>query len=203
MSDMTRKPPDIDLYCGVMEEIKRRSAVVGSFLNGKSSTIYKATSIESACLQVRKILELIALASLVANKTEFASQNDKFAKVWNARLILNDLERLNPHFYPKPVRELPGAKPGVTSDLQDITNGFLTKDKFLKVYERCGGIMHSDNPYGRKTDYQYYDKSIPRWMEETRILLNSHTIHLLNDDNLYLIHMKEERRPPMLSSSHV
>jgi len=80
MSDMTRKPPDIDLYCGVMEEIKRRSAVVGSFLNGKSSTIYKATSIESACLQVRKILELIALASLVANKTEFASQKTNSQK---------------------------------------------------------------------------------------------------------------------------
>jgi hypothetical protein len=190
---MTKPPPNINLYCDVMEEIKRRTAVVWSFLNCKSSTIYKATTIESACLQVRKILELIALASLVANKTEFAAQNEKFAKVWNARLILNDLERLNPHFYPKPIREVPVAKPGITNDLQEITDGFLTKDDFLKVYEKCGRMMHSDNPYGGKTDYRYYDKSIPKWMEKIRVLLNSHTIRLINDENMYLIHMKEDR----------
>jgi len=190
---MTKPTPNINLYCDVMEEIKRRTAVVWSFLNGKSSTIYKATTIESACLQVRKILELIALASLVANKTEFAAQNEKFAKVWNARLILNDLERLNPDFYPKPFREVRSAEVGVINDLQDITDGFLTKEEFLKVYEKCGGMMHSDNPYGGKTDCGYYDKSIPKWMEKIRVLLNSHTIRLLNDENMYVIHMKEDR----------
>ena len=190
---MTKQAPNINLYCDVMEEIKRRTSVVWSFLNGKSSTIYKATTIESACLQVRKILELIALASLVANKTEFAAQNEKFAKVWNARLILNDIERLNSQFYPKPIREVPSAKPGILNDLQDITDGFLTKEDFLKVYEKCGAMMHSDNPYGGKTDYQYYDKSLPKWMEKIRVLLNSHIIRLINGENFYLIHMKEDR----------
>jgi len=190
---MTREPPNVDLYCNVMEDIKRRTAVVWSFLNGKSSTIYKATTIESVCLQVRKILELIALGSLVANKSEFAEQNENFGGLWNARLILKDLGRLNPYFYPKPIREVPGARPGVKSDLQDIKEGFLTKDEFIKVYEKCGRMMHSDNPYGGKADYRYYDKSIPKWMEEIRVLLNSHTIRLMNDDNMYLIHMKEER----------
>lgn len=190
---MTKPVPNINLYCAVMEDIKRRTAVVWSFLNGKSLTIYKATTIESACLQIRKILELIALSSLVANNAEFAAQNEKFAKVWNARLILNDLERLNPQFYPKPIREVPGTTPGVKNNLQDITDGFLTKDEFLKIYEKCGGIMHSDNPYGGKTDYHYYDESIPKWMEKIRILLNTHTIHLINDDNMYLIHMKEDQ----------
>lgn len=189
--EMSKQPPNISLYCDVMEEIKRRTSVVWSFLNGKSSTIYKATTIESACFQVRKILELIALASLVANKAEFAAQNEKFAKVWNARLILNDLERLNPQFYPKPIREVPSVNPGIVNELQDITDGFLTKDDFLKVYEKCGAMMHSDNPYGGKTEYEYYDKSIPKWMEKTKHLLNTHSIRLINDDNFYLIHMKE------------
>jgi|SRR5271157_1662469 len=190
---MTKQAPNINLYCNVMEEIKKRTSVVWSFLNGKSFTIYKATTIESACLQIRKILELIALASLVANKNEFATQNEKFAKVWNARLILNDLERLNPQFYPKPILELPSTKPGVVNEFKDIIDGFLTKEDFLKVYEKCGAMMHSDNPYGGKTDYHYYDKSVPEWMEKIRILLNTHTIRLINDENLYLIHMKEDR----------
>ena len=130
--------------------------------------------------------------SLVANKNEFAAQNEKFAKVWNARLILNDLERLNPQFYPEPIIEVPGLKPGMT-DHQKITDGYLTKEEFLKVYEKCGSIMHSDNPYGGRTDYRYYDKSIPKWMEKIRILLNLHTVRLINDDNMYVIHMKEAR----------
>lgn len=189
---MTKPPPNINLYCDVMEEIKRRMTVVWSFLDGKSSTIYKATTIESACLQVRKILELIALASLVVNKTEFAAQNEKFAKVWNARLILNDLERLNSQFYPEPIREVPGAKIGMTNH-QQIKDGFLTKDEFLKVYEKCGSMMHSDNPYGGKTDYRYYEKSIPKWMEKIRALFNAYTIRLINDKNMYVIHMEESR----------
>jgi hypothetical protein len=107
-----------------------------------------------------------------------------FEKLWNARLILNDIERLNPNFYPKPIREVSGSKPGAKSDLKDITEGYLTKDKFLKVYEKCGKIMHADNPYGAQTDYGYYERSIPLWMEEIRVLLNSHTIRLINDENM-------------------
>jgi hypothetical protein len=188
-----KEAPNINLYCDVMEEIKRRMAVIGSFLKEESKTIYKATTIESMCLQVRKVLELIALGSLVANKDEFAKQNEKFEKMWNARLILSDIERLNPYFYPKPIHEDPGSKPGITSDLKDIKEGFLTKDNLLKSYEKCGKIMHADNPYGTKTDYSYYEKSIPTWMEKIRVLLNSHTIRLINDENMYLIHMKEDQ----------
>jgi hypothetical protein len=77
--------PNINLYCDVMQEIKRRTHVVWSFLKGQSTTSFKATTIESSCLQVRKILELIALGSIVANKKEYAKQNDKFEKHWNAR----------------------------------------------------------------------------------------------------------------------
>jgi len=190
---MTKQGPNINLYCNVMEEIKRRISVVWSFLDGKSSTTYKATTVESTCLQVRKILELIALASVVANKAEFAAQNEKFAKLWNAKMILNDLERLNPQFYPRPIKEVPSVRPGVKNDIQDLTEGFLTKDDFLKVYEKCGAIMHSDNPYGRKTDYWYYDTSIPEWVEKIRVLLNAHAIHLMNDEKLYLVHMQEAK----------
>lgn len=185
--------PNISLYCHLMEEVKRRSATVWSFISGESRTIYKATTIESMCLQIRKILELIALGSLVANKEEFARQNKKFQNLWNARLILKDIQRLNPSFYPHPIEEIPGPPLGVKSDWQEIKTGFLNKDKFVKVYEKCGKITHAENPYGSKIDLAYYEKNITVWMEEMKILLNSHTIRLINDENLYLIHMKEDQ----------
>jgi len=36
-----------------------------------------------------------------------------------------------------------------------MKEGFLTKDDFLKVYEKCGRIMHNDNPFASKVDYEY------------------------------------------------
>jgi len=178
--------PDIDRYCGVMEEVKRRTTVIQKFLLGKVNTVYKATTIESACLQIRKILELIALGSLVLNRKEFERINSKFSKCWNARLILQDIERLNPEFYPRPIQDVNG-------NLVAIESGFLTQRKFTKVYEKCGSILHAENPFGSKVDYGYYEKSIPSWLMQIMRLLNNHIIHLLDDPNIYVVHMKEER----------
>lgn len=56
--------PDIDAYVSIMEEIKRRTNVVHSLLSQKITLVYPATQIEIMALQIRMILELIALASL-------------------------------------------------------------------------------------------------------------------------------------------
>jgi hypothetical protein len=69
----------------------------------------------------------------------------------------------------------------------------LNKDKFVDVLNQCGKMLHSANPFDENLDYAKYDKCIPIWMEEIRRLLNSHTVKLVNDDNIYLIHMREDR----------
>jgi len=180
------KTVDIPQCCALMDEIKRRVAVVQGFLAGSWHTMYLASTIESVCLQVRKILELVALGSLVLNKDEFQRVNTEFAKCWNAPHILKDIERINPHFYPQPFKDINGK-------FVDITSGFLTRKRFLKVYEKCGAILHADNPYGSKVDYAYYQKSIQTWLTEIMVLLGIHKITLLDDPNLYVVHMKEDR----------
>ena len=72
-------------------------------------------------------------------------------------------------------------------------NDFLTKKEFIKLYKKCGAIMHAGNPYGPQTNYGYYEKNIPGWRTRILNLLNTHTIRLLDDENIYLIHMKEDR----------
>ena len=187
------KQDDILKYCNLMEEIKKRTQVIDIFLSGSSHALYKATTIESICLQLRKILELIALGSLVANKEVFSKVYREFAKCWNAEYIFKDIERINPEFYPKPIIEDPCLTRGVTMDWKDKDpTEYLTKKEFIKMYKKCGAIMHSGNPYGTHVDYGYYDKSIPMWRRKIIHLLNSHQILLLNDPNIYLIHMKEK-----------
>ena len=52
--------PDIQKYCDLMEEIKRRTAVLDFFLGGGGHALYLPTTVESGCLQIRKILERVS-----------------------------------------------------------------------------------------------------------------------------------------------
>ncbi len=176
-----------------MEEIKRRIKVIDYFLFGSGHSLYEATTLESVSLQLRKILELTAMATLVANKKEYAKVYSNFAKTWNAEYLLKDLARINPSFYPIPIIEEQSDEVGVKRNLVDRPNDYLTKEEFIKVYKKCGAIMHASNPLGRKIGYEYYKKNLPEWRQKVLNLLNTHKIHLLNETGFYLIHMKEEK----------
>lgn len=187
------KRPDIVMYCDVMEEVKRRTSVIDFFLTGGGHALYEPTTLESVALQIRKILELIAMASLVANKKEYERVYSNFATAWNAEYLLKDLERVNPDFYPKPVVEKPSDDPRVKNHLVDREGDYLSKAEFVKVYKKCGSILHASNPLGRKIGYEYYKKSIPEWKQKIINLLNNHQMRLPNHNGFYLIHMKEDR----------
>jgi hypothetical protein len=185
--------PDIQKYCDLMEEVKRRTSVVDFFLRGGGHALYMPTTIESVGLQLRKILELVAFGSLVANKDAYSATYEEFAKHWNARLLLRDLARVNPDFYPKPVVEAPHSDPKVLHQLKDRDPDYLSKDEFERAYEKCGGIMHAENPYGSRIDYEYYRAKLPEWRGQVVNLLNNHQIRLVGEKGFYLVHMKEDR----------
>ena len=92
-------------YCDLMEEVKLRMNVVNHFLSGQGHVLYKPATLETVCLQIRKILELIAFGSLVANKEAYTATYAKVSKAWNAGEILTELAKVNPNFYPVPVVE--------------------------------------------------------------------------------------------------
>jgi len=184
--------PDIQAYTSVMEEIKRRTAVVSALLNNRVTVVYKATQVESMVLQVRMITELIALASLAANRAIFEDNQRKFEKHWDAVRILKDVEELNPNFYPKPVIEVPSKTAEIKNDLVDMVTGFMERDELIEVHGRCGNVLHARNPYGKPLDYGAYENMIPAWMERIMKLLNCHQIWLLGSGRFYLVHMKED-----------
>lgn len=183
--------PDIVRYCNLMEEVKRRIAVVDYFTSGQGNALYQPPTLESTCLQLRKILELIAFGSLVANETAYSSVYSKISKKWHADDILRELAQVNPDFYPVPVVEVPAESPKVLHKLERRKGDFLAKDDFPEVYGRCGLMAHAANPYGKGIDYLYYKKTLPIWRTQIVNLLNNHEIHLLNQPGMYVIHMKE------------
>ncbi len=182
-----------DKYIQVMEEIKRRTEVVKQLLSGDVNVVFKATTLESAALQIRIILELIAMSSLVANQNEYAKIRSSFHKDWNAKHIANLLEAINPNFYPEPIIETPSAKPGHKSDLLVRKENVLSKSEFINVYDKCGSLLHSDNPLGRKSDYSFYETNLAIWIDKIVNLLKSHKIQLVDhNDSFYLVHMQEK-----------
>jgi len=189
----TNMTTDVEKYRANLYDINKRTEVISEHISGFRKTKYIITEVEFLCLQFRKILELIALSSLIANKNEYSKQHEKFAKHYNARLILQDLERINSNFYPRPfkqiVSEINGQK---IIDLQPVTEGYLTKDEFLRIYELCGGMMHAENPYGQKRDIDMFNKEFPSWLNKIVILLNHHNITLVDNETMIIGLMKSE-----------
>jgi len=183
---------EIDLYCRLMEEIKRRMNVIRGCLDGRINILYQATTIECAALQLRKILELIALSSLVAHKKEYAKQYPKFASNWHAGRILSDIEKINSDFYPKPLKEVLSARPGIKRDLIDMEDGFLTKSEFIVVYDSLGDILHARNPFSMPHDYGKFKNLITDAITKIINLLNTHQIRLYKSSDFLLVHMKED-----------
>jgi len=192
---VTNRPsdPDIEKYCALMEEVKLRLAVVDYFISGQRHALYQPPTLESACLQLRKILELIAFGSLVANEHAYTSVHSKVSKGWHAADLLRELERVNPQFYPVPVVEIPSDIPHAILRHKKREGDYLTKANFPEVYGRCGVMAHAANPYGKGLDYAHYQRMLPLWRTQVVNLLNNHEIHLLNRPAMYVIHMKEER----------
>lgn len=181
----------IHLYAEQMREVKRRMEVIDYFLLAGGHALYKPTTIESMCLQVRHVLELIAFASLCANHDAYSKTHKDFASHWNAELLLRDLGRLNPDFYPVPKIEMPSPDPCIKNQLDDLKEGFLTKEEFVTAYKKCGAMMHARNPYGSKTGHHYFEKVLPVWREKIVKLLNNHTVKVSGHPGFWLIHMHE------------
>lgn len=186
--------PDIKAYTSVMNEIKRRTEIVFALHKKELNVGYRATQIESMVLQVRMILELIALASLAAHKSLFEEQQRKFSAHWDPVRILKDLEKLNPSFYPQPIVERPSKATGIVNELDEMKSGSLTRDELIEIHGRCGNVLHARNPYAKELDYASYERAIPKWMERIIKLLNCHKIEMFGDtQRFYLVHMKEDQ----------
>ncbi len=181
----------IDKYAHCMREIKHRIEVIDHFVIKGNSLLYRQASIETACLQLRKTLELIAFASLSANKDAYSMAHSDFAKHYHAERLLRDLERINQNFYPFPFIEVPCDLPEIRIEHKPRQDDFLTREEFVKAYEKCGGMLHARNPFGGGTPYEYFEQAIPKWRNEIVNLLNCHSVHPHNDPSIWVIHMKE------------
>jgi hypothetical protein len=96
MTDTSKKGPDLaavqrdilNPYCELMEEVKRRQAVIQSLI-AKQVSLPQIVAFELCFLQLRYICELIALSCLTAHGDIEATQTGKIRKAYAADWIIN------------------------------------------------------------------------------------------------------------------
>ena len=86
-----------------MEEVRDRINLVRSVGEHNITTGREVFDVELVFVQLRKVLELIAFASLTANKDKYCAAHANFATHWRAKSMLEELEKINPDFYPMPI----------------------------------------------------------------------------------------------------
>ena len=181
---------DTHPYVQAMEQIKRRVEVIGACATDKIG-LTGAARIETAVLQLRMVLELIALASLTANKELFEQQSMRFEKHWHPADILRDVEKLNPKFFPIPFRTSEPDARGVKNHVP-LSDGFLTKAELIEVHGRCGSLLHARNPFAKPINYEQFMSNVLLWTNKVVTLLSTHEIWLLGDEHFHVVHMTEE-----------
>jgi hypothetical protein len=176
----------------VMEGVKLRIELVDQLTGGKGE-LPLVPRFEFIALQLRKILELIAFGSLVANEKVYASTHADFAKEWNAKRLLAKLQKLNSQFYPIPVKQTPSNTPGILLKHERITSGYLTKETFVKVYQECSEFIHTKNPFSKADHFNFQERldTFAQWRNQIIGLLNLHELHLFSDSGMAVCSMND------------
>lgn len=183
-------PTDIQIYCNQMAEVRDRIAVVDGVLAGRISVYTEFIGTETIFLQLRKVLELIAFSTLVANRIVYAEAHKNFSEHWNAKKILQHIGKLNVDFYPMALEAPQEVSPG-RKHFPRPDDGFLTQDEFVSLYNEASTVLHTNNPYatkGQAIDLQY---SVPEWVARIQRLLSWHRVQLL-DGSLWIINIPNQ-----------
>lgn len=173
------------LYANIMEEIKIRIAAIDAGTGGLLSL--PATIVREHCfLQLRLICELVALGCLTAHGDIDAAQK-RLRKEWAAEKICDELEKLHPDFFPQPV--LQGRIGSGHHSLEAIKPHPFPKSEFLKIYGRCGDVLHRGNVkklISQKSPIEVHYPDITALAQKVVNLLQVHIVVMLGGSTVFL-----------------
>jgi len=184
-------------YLRCMDEITRRSSFIKDFYDVSLNRFPVPVVAETIGLQMRKVLELIAKASLVAHRAVWEEASLWFRRDWHAKEILRRVERANPGFYPRPIRESEVYDDGpIKAAWEDVPEDrYLTRGRFVDAYDAIGAMMHAQPP-DHNVDYGGFLEKANEWDDQIHELLGMHQVFLFGvPDEFFLVQMNVHGRP--------
>ena len=176
-------------YCSWMEDVKNRIAVIRHVVEGQLSCGKELFDYEFVSVQLRKSLELVAFSSMTASKELYSKQYAKFANHWRVKKILESLRKLHPHFYPQPIK-LDHVKDDGTKHFEQISDGYLTQEDFVTLYDLCSECMHTWNPFTKKERHINFKISVSEWVSRLELLLKLHLMQFVDRDEIWVVEME-------------
>ena len=186
-------------YCILLEEIKLRINSVMEIIDERKNKeqnlnmeemIQFHMKTEFICLQIRKILELIIFGTMVANQEVYKKTYSDFKNHWNVKKIMRKIEIINKNYYPVAMSfgdsKLNDDGINYTHELNVLNTEFLTKEEFIKLYDKCSEIIHSPNPF-QNNHLINFEKTLEDWMYKIVSLIYIHQIKLVNSKHTWLI----------------
>lgn len=176
-------------YTSYMEEIKKRTDVVSRLIemhsSGKSMTGYIETDIDTVYLQLRKTIELVMFACIVANKSAGLVLNKTLRKGYEIKKIKTELQRYNFNFFPTPKLEDGDGINGVrkVKNLTPDIRPFMTENDIFKAYGKSGNYLHSQRDYqygGEEAKLKILIRGVDS-INQLVALLNHHWTDITND----------------------
>ncbi|MCF2513668.1 hypothetical protein LVY65_01115 [Sphingomonas sp. G124] len=179
-----------ELYAAFMQEIKQRIGKVERIIvevahrpEGEEASYL----VELAHLQIRFICELTALASLAAHNS-YGIRKDLLKK-WHADIIFDELERINPHSFPVPVRATVG--PDGVYQFQPAKERRLSRAHLKQIYGNCGRLLHrgvlKHTLQGRERTYDL--NQVAAWLKQLYGLLAEHMILLPKEQQVLMVNL--------------
>ena len=173
---------DLELYGNVLSEIKYRI----DYANRKFADVTDIAEFESGVLQLRKAIELIALATLAVNKQSVSTVSTALHKKdWNeARKILR---KVNPNYWPTPFKSHLDEQN--RRSLAPIDSPYLSEGDAAGTWGFLSDLLHASNPFAPiEIDQRLVDRAR---VIATKVqnLLGLHTADLGNREHLVLAQM--------------
>lgn len=192
---MSKEQKILFKYLDLMYELRKREEIIVTIHKRELSTQYNIVDFEFIIFQLRKIIELIAMAPIIINESEYREISKKAQYDWRLRDIIKKLENVNPNFFPKPVEP---QKTDTYDVFAPIKSGFLTKEELCDVYDYCSSFLHFRNPLqaNLEIDFNKELKYILEILRKIHILLNTHICHPCLDDTFFYIMMERGNNLP-------
>jgi hypothetical protein len=147
-----------------MVEIRQRLGIARATVTRIRETQNQdLVSTETIFLQMRKVCELIAFGSLIANRDLYAQHHAEFAKDWRLKRMVERLKKINPAFFPVPTAAPVQTAPGHFHLGASVALS-VTEDELVTLYDTCGRILHTRNPFSTDPVTHNIGYSVDEWL---------------------------------------
>lgn len=169
----TPKKRQLSLYAEALDKIRARGDVARDMLTPPRT--YQR--LEAAALQMRLILETIPLAALVTHQEHVQEVAAAFARK-GPREAAKLVERVNPDYWPKPVRQVPTPEGPARDRLDTIDDGFLTRAEWQQTWGWLSSVLHARNPFKGEPDIDALAAELEDVLSRITTLLSLHWLDL-------------------------